>query len=339
LILYKFVNLWRYWASAFLDIFPNWVIAPGLAFRKPVVVEIKNLKSFFDAPLKVIEFETGSPAPQLKGCLIDILLTPEDLLERHVKLQKMPEKHFTKAMEVNLQKSSPVPVEQLTFRQGERKMENGSSITTQYVIKNDKLELIEQTMTALGLRLRTITTKASNYAFLDRSAEYDHPKRMWLLVNLIAVFAFCGWLGLTKSNQLSALQNANATLTMQIAELQHIAVKRSREVSSQKDAAILARKTATELNIGQNRTTLLEALSGFLKDEVWISEMSIKNANVSLGGFSTLDIASLVSELKGEDWVADARLKSAISGARNSKSKRFQIQLKLNMPNKKAQKQ
>lgn len=334
MVLGKFVNLWRHWATAILDISPNWLMAPGLAFRQPVIVEIKNLDIFFATPLDAIETAIGGPVSKVKGRLVDIRLTHENFLKRQVKLPKMPEKHFVKAMEINLQKSSPVPIEQLTWRYGIRKAKDGYSISMQYIIKNDKLELLEKTINTLGLQLWKVSTKASNSAFLDRSVEYNQPKRTWLMVNLIAVLVFCSWVGYMKVDRLSVLQDANTNLTMQLSELQELAIERSKLVLVKKSTADLALKTAAELYVGQNRTAIFEKLSVFLTDEVWISEMLINGASVSLGGFSTLDVASLVTDIKNESWVADARLVSAISGARTSKSKRFQIQLELDVSSK-----
>ena len=333
MILGKLVNLWQHWASAILGILPNWLVAPGIAFHRPLVVEIKNLNHFFEKPLKVIEAEIDRPVSKLQGRLIDVSLDHHILLERQVKLPKMTKKHFAKAMEVSLQKASPIPVDKLTWRHGVQTVADGSIITTQYIIKNDKLVLLDHTMATLGLNLRKVTLNAANSAFLDRSIKYDRPKRAWLLINLILVLAFCGWVVFLKASELRALQYANADLGVQITELQNLAVNQSKRVSLQINAAELAEKTSAELKVGQSRTATLENLSAFLSDEVWITELLIKGASVSLNGFTTLDVATLVSNLKNENWVTDAHLKSAISGASNSKSKRFQIQLDLNIRN------
>ncbi|KAB7610185.1 PilN domain-containing protein [Amylibacter sp. SFDW26] len=325
----KLVNLWHHWADGFLEYVPSWLTSPSFKAVKPLAVQIVDLEQFFANPVETIEASTQLGINELKGRAIDVTLSIENVLERNVHLPNIPEKHVPKALQTNLQKASPISVDELTWRQADNKGDLGKAYYKQLVLKNERLVLLEKTIDAIGLRLRKVAVGSAKKTFIDYSSTFSRPHRFWLGVNIALLMAFCGWWGLSQYKQLEMLRSVTSDIRSDITELETLAVKRFKEHQEYTEAQENAFRLEKNLQIGKNRTQLLENLTAFFDDGSWVSEMSIKGPIVSLNGFSVNDVPGIISNLKQESWVADAKLISSISGAVSSNSKRFQIEIRV----------
>ncbi len=328
MVLGKIVNLWLEWSNTLLEDMPVRLVTPlGLKPNKPLTVNIKDVNDFLDNPILLIEEQLQTSIHKIKGRVVDVYLAPENALDRTIKLPKMRANDVLKVLRTNLQKASPIQLKDLTWRQGLVFKSGDKNIHHQLVIKNERLKIIEKTLEAIGLVTRKISVATANKEFIDYSEYHNRFNRAWLMLNILLITVSISFWVVTQYSHLKELRIANSHLHAEIDDLRTHAINQVEKATIEARNAETAQLSTAELNYDRKRTMLLKNLTDFFSDNTWISEVVIKGQKVSLGGFSTQGIPDILSSLRQENWVKSAQLKSSISGARTSKSKRFQIEI------------
>lgn len=317
----RLVNLWRIWKSAVSEAIPPILYLPGLRWSWSQDISLNDISQLTSkASLDTIR-------KAVKKRPVNIQLSPDFFLIRDVQIPKSGQSETDSILKLSLQKASPVPISDFTWRNQLKRAEGETLHFKQYVIKSKTLAEISELSTVAGFQLRTVSVETNGgiLPLIDSRSVTDRPVRRWMAILFLVV------LGLASINCWQ-LFDSYARTNKDIALLkEQVIVLRDRTVAKIEENK-QAMQTGSEqqqvyLTLLSNRARAkqLAEISNSFPLDAWISEFEVNDSKAILGGFLGSDISDVLAALNRQETIAKAVLQGALSSGSGSSQRRFRI--------------
>jgi Tfp pilus assembly protein PilN len=321
------VNLWHFWCKEYSKIIPSWLSLPGFRFSNTIDINLYSIDTFFANPSDVLK--ASIKRKSITNARIRILLTEPDVLKRHVNLPPASKKHSTSALSLNLQKRSILPLAKLAWINVFQQKKYGKLHYSQFISKRDTLFEIHQVCHSLKVDCLSIGVVGTDQDLTKFPDPIHYATRIWRYINIsLLVVAFGWWVNGHMSEQ-AHLRDVNTALETKISDLRENAMTLTAQQNETAQKKTNLTAVFDTFQNGRGTVDVLYALTQNLPEDTWVSEFHFSGNQLSFSGFTQQDVPELLTTLKSLDLVQDAVLTSAISGNKNTKSKRFSMRLSL----------
>lgn len=233
---------------------------------------------------------------------------------------------------IDLQSSTPLdPADSIIMLPHRREQQGGSRY---FVVKRRILEALVKTIQnasgkLLSVKLHTehgdVEMDAADYRHMTRQAKRDVLVRKFAVISLTAcfggavgTFAHAQWRYIDGSNQLDGQIEAFENDAKEVRDL----LSKRRQQAEQITSIRIQKKQATPV------TTIWGELTRVIPDTSWVSDVSIKDGQVRISGFSR-SAAGLISMLEGSPLFAGPTFGAPVVKAPDVDKERFSIDMEL----------
>ena len=301
-------------------ILPRWLFLPGLPEPEAVSLRVTSLP---------IDTATLHSAVSLRRPVV-VLLDPSLSLKREVQLPKAALSRADAAVDLQLRQTLPASGKGLIWR-SEALALNGRLVDlAAYVVKENLIAGLVGDMKAAGVDLSSIQIDGTRTEpFWEKRTGSREEAKKWAAASAMIV-------------GLAALASV-VSLELQISELSALVDARQARVTALEDridaVSAEATESAAEASLvaadlerfaqQSRRLGLLVGLTETLPDTVWIAELSLSGADMTLSGFTSGEVADLLNLLQGLEWAQEVQLNGAATFDSYSGQNRFDISLRV----------
>ena len=309
---------------------PDWLSA--LVFGRPMARALKfqNADALskkggaFYAPMAWLK--DGATIPEKRGKrFVDVMLPQARLLKREVKLPKTPRRALGNAVALDMLRKTPFRTDQTYSILTDIRTEGTGTSVTQWVARRDDIDGLRKRLAQAGLVVRQVlVADATAEPLADFSAEVYPMGRLWRGVNVIAVLAALAagaWIWAQP-----ALQVQDA-LKAQEAELQRLTAEALALRSNMQEQSTEATERTAFLERMTRRTPIvatIRAATVMMPDDVWLTDMAIDRARVTLRGSTSGSAAQMLLDLPRNRLLLNPQLAGPVSQTSDGRE-RFDI--------------
>lgn len=307
--------------NVFWRLVPDSLFLPGLLLPAPEIFMVSRLPI---EPYLLVDLA------QRRGQRIEAQLALSTCLLRTLTIPKAAVAQADAAIAVQMRQTLPAGGKGLIWRWALLAMRGQSAEFQVLILKQSQVDAVVEVFAKAQVDLVSISlsdVKAPPF-WIARAGEAKR-RNFWLLITLLAGLLPAIWSIFTMERQISALHQVEGEIGQRVADL------KARLVAARDEANNVETKTATlesDLSVFAAQTGRLAELADLtqtLPDSVWISELTITGKQLSLSGFTTGDVAEIVTALHGLDWVASVQLEGPVSFDNFSGQNRFGLSARI----------
>ena len=296
---------------------PGWFVLPGLLPAWSTSIRVDSL------PLHQDSLDRGD--------IVDVELGPALVLRKNLTVPLVGRTDLGRAIDLNMRQTLPCGGNDLLWTWAVDRRNGTDLHVNVHLLKKTDLDGIKSSVESQKAKLRTVrlASDVSAAPFWNDEKHTDGPRRFWgamtaALCLLIAGFAF--WQELSA---LDALDRRTADLGEEKARLSTTAVELKTKLDAEQTGFATIARDLRLFEAEFQRLPILLDLTEALKDDTWLSELSINGLNLRLSGFSEHDVTDVIDQLRGLAWADRVELEGPVSFDSISRRNRFELLIAL----------
>jgi len=264
------------------------------------------------------------------GAVVDIILPSDVLLVRSITAPRSARGKLAEVATLDLMRKTPFKMADVHVALSPQEAGEEELKASQWVIKRGELDAILRRLQELGLRTRKVLIDAGGrcITLVDRTHSIAPKAKIWLRSNLLlllvagalALFLWLhpGW----------RAQAALAELEPVLSERRTKVVALRQELDQRNASATQTERFLQTVVRRPKFIEILRILTVTLPDEVWLSDIVLRDGNLVVSGETSGSATDLVLALAKAQEFSNARLSGPVSKVATG-AERFQIALEL----------
>lgn len=307
----------------FWKVVPEQLFQPGMFLAAPEVIRVAQL------PLRLTdEREVARLKRQARP--IQIVLDQELALKRDVTVPRAAAAVAEQAIALQMRQTMPAQARGLIWCSQPVAARDKLGVHRVFVLKEAQLQQVAETVRDHGLQLHSVRIAGTDAPPLATGKAFRTSLRdRWLGIAAVAVVGVSIWQVTSLEIATYRLNQSNAERADQLEQAEAGLIQAKEEAGKAEGEHQMLAEDIALFNAQSRPLDLLADLTRTLPDTVWVSELSLRDAQIALSGFAASDIAELVKGVRTLPWAASAQLQGPAVVDSYSQQIRFDMSISL----------
>ncbi|MCF6273256.1 MAG: PilN domain-containing protein [Rhodobacteraceae bacterium] len=202
-------------------------------------------------------------------------------------------------------------------------------VARQFIIKTEVVQSLLHGFGNAGVRVIDMRLYRSPLVFLDQSRQVAKTHHLWQALGRVAIIGALSLAALSAYNNYQSRLETLASLRANTKTLQDQAIALRDGLSRQEDSNAQLITLLDQINTDRRALKVLSNLTSIFPDTVWLAQVSFRQSDVRLAGFSSVAPSTLIAPLANSPVFQEAQLSGPVVRDQRLEQDRFEMSLKV----------